>query len=108
MKAPCAACPFRRDSLPGWLGDATPEDFMAAVLGDAPMPCHETIDYSDPGWKEAWLEGRKGKGCAGSHVFFANIHKLSRDPSRPALPADRVRVFARPQEFLSHHQRKPY
>jgi len=102
-KKPCGDCPFRRVSTPNHLGASTPEEFVATALADVPMPCHLTIDYDDPEWKEKWLQGQEGKFCAGSLVFAANMCKLSRDPARPKLPADREKVFSWPAEFLKHH-----
>lgn len=103
MKTPCKECPFRRKSMKGWLGDSTPEQFMATTMADVHMPCHKTLDYSDPQWAEKWVEGEAGEGCAGAHIFFANICKRSRDRSRPILPKDKKSVFSLPQEFIDHH-----
>lgn len=100
---PCAECPFRRTSLPSYLGADNPVDFITTALADYPMPCHLTIDYNDPKWKTQWEGGRKGRLCAGAAIFFANLCKLSRDRDRPTLPADRELVFAHPREFLAHH-----
>ena len=115
LKEPCNQCPYRRKSLAGFLGSANPEEFMEATLKDYPMPCHKTINYHDPDWKEAWEElvaddilnkeraDTKEKHCAGAAIFFANIVKWSRDPMRPKLPADRELVFTGPVEFIAHH-----
>lgn len=100
---PCAECPFRRASLPGYLGSDTPENFIATALADYPMPCHLTVDYSDPEWRAKWERAGEGRLCAGAAIFFANLCKLSRDRDRPALPVDRALVFAHPGEFLAHH-----
>jgi hypothetical protein len=100
---PCAECPFRRASLPGYLGADNPAGFIATTMADYSMPCHSTIDYSDPQWKVKWDAGRIGRLCAGAAIFFANMCKLSRDRDRPTLPADRELVFAHPREFLAHH-----
>lgn len=100
LKSPCDQCPFRRKSIPGWLGADTPENFIETTMADYPMPCHSTVDYEDPGWFENLDEAQ---ACAGALVFFANLCKLSRDPKRPKLPADHEWVFSRPEEFLEHH-----
>lgn len=102
LKKPCNQCPFRKKSLPGWLGDASPEQFMATVMQDHEMPCHSTVDYSDPRWRRS-LSTKKVSYCKGSLIFFANICKLSRDRDRPtAEPSEDV--FRSPQEFLNHHK----
>ena len=106
---PCNDCPFRKTALPGWLGDDTPEGFMATTMADHPMPCHQTVNYDRPGWKTEIADGRQPKArlCAGALIFFSNIAKLSRDPSRPRLPADRETVFTSPQSFIDHHSALP-
>ncbi len=110
---PCPQCPFRRKSAPGWLGAATPEELMAAAINDYPLPCHMTLDYQDPDWKEKWEKDVRSNTdgtmhyCAGAAVFFANRFQRSRDPKRPRLPVDRDNVFSAPQEFIWHHASSP-
>lgn len=106
---PCNACPYRRKGMQGWLGASDPEGFMETTMADYPMPCHQTIDYEDPKWKEKWeaqsrnaIEG-KAKLCAGALIFFANIGKVSRLRNRPRLPADEELVFSSPAEFEAYH-----
>lgn len=100
---PCQACPFRRQSLPGWLGNSSSEEFMQQTLADLAMPCHKTIDYEDADWSIKWADKETGKLCAGALIFFANICKRSRDPARPAVAADRSLVFSSAAEFVAHH-----
>ena len=106
-KAPCKQCPFLRNSLPGYLGEDSPDEFIATTHADHPMPCHSTVDYTDHDWKMLWdrLAG-PGKLCAGALIYFANICKISRWPDRPRRAADKVKVFATPTEFLKHHKRE--
>jgi hypothetical protein len=84
---PCGDCPWRRDSLAGWLGTDTPEEWLQNVHGEARIECHTKI----------------GAQCAGAAIYRANVCKLVRDPEALKLPADRTRVFARPSEFIEHH-----
>lgn len=102
VKKPCNDCPFRKASLAGWLGASTPHQFISTTMADHPMPCHLTVDYSDPAWK-AKLDTSGASYCAGALTFFANIFKLSRDLDRPRMPRSDA-VFASPQEFLDHHE----
>lgn len=49
---PCTDCPFRRTSLPGWLGEwSGPDELSAHVLAGNRYPCHLTMnsrsDYDD-------------------------------------------------------------
>src|SRR5262245_31999901 len=104
---PCSECPLRRKSGKGWLGAANPRDFMDSLMSDYPMPCHKTIDYEDPLWKEKWEEGAAGKLCAGALIFFANIGKVSRDRFRQRMAGNSAEVFTRPDEFVEHHESAP-
>ena len=102
LKEPCRDCPFRRKSVPGWLGADTPENFIETTLADYEMPCHLTVNYEDPAW---FQDLSAAQACAGASIFFANICKLSRDPKRLKLPPDTEKVFASKTEFLTHHER---
>lgn len=86
---PCGDCPFRRNSVPGWLGGSSPRDFIGLALGDGIYPCHSKI----------------GPQCAGLAIFRANICKAPRDPKALQLKPDKNKVFSWPQEFLHHHSR---
>lgn len=104
--SPCAACPFRRSALPGWLGGLTPEEFLQMAQSETRMPCHlhcpDGINYAEPGPAE-----RSAAQCAGRAVYWANQIKMRRDPNLLELPPDRTSVFTWPQEFLEHHRRNP-
>lgn len=102
MSNPCGGCPFRKKSIPGYTGDSTPTEFLGAVLYDVAMPCHRTIDYVDPKWKEKWELRKAGKHCVGAATFFANMCKRSRDRERPEAK-ESAKVFANPTEFAEHH-----
>ncbi len=71
MKTPCKVqcpqCPFRSDSLPGWLGSYTPETIPPTLWRNAAFLCHSKVDYDAPGWR-AKAE-RSGKLCRGALVF---------------------------------------
>lgn len=103
-KVPCNDCPFRRRSMPGWLGAGSPESFIHCINTDDPLPCHQTIDYEDPNWKEKWVEEQQGSMCAGALILMANMQKLPRDRGFPRLPQDKETVFATAQEFVCYHR----
>jgi len=103
LNKPCNECPFRRDSLPGYLGNySSPEEFIAETMSDTEQPCHMSVDYEDPDWVSSL--GDKANHCYGSLVFFRNICKMSRDPDRPRAEANHDEVFSSPSEFTSHHK----
>lgn len=89
IKKPCHDCPWRRDSIKGWLGAGDPDDWIILVHSDEKIPCHAL----------------KGPQCAGAAIFRANMCKLPRDPEVLRLPADREAVFADNAEFTKHHMR---
>lgn len=85
---PCSDCPWRRDSLPGWLGSGTPASWVAAAHSDEKIPCHV----------------HSNQQCAGSSIYRANVCKVSRDATVLRLPADREAVFEHQAEFKGHHR----
>lgn len=90
-KRPCSDCPWSPNSLAGWLGDMTAQEWLAAAHGEARVDCHALI----------------GPQCAGMAIYRANVCKLPRDPEQLRLPADRTLVFAGPVAFRDHHTRLP-
>ena len=84
----CSDCPFSRESLRGWLGGLSVDDWLGVAHSDAPSDCHV-------------LEGAQ---CAGVAIYRANVGKLPRDPSILRLPRDIDNVFASPMEFREHHE----
>lgn len=90
-KRPCSDCPWSRDALPGWLGGASPEEWVACAHGDDPVPCHALT----------------GAQCAGIAIYRANVAKLPRNPETLRLPPDREAVFSSPVQFGLHHEGAP-
>ena len=90
-KRPCSDCPWSPKSLPGWLGNMTVEEWIAAAHGEARVDCHTLI----------------GPQCAGFAIYRANVCKRPRDPDQLRLPADRTLVFANAPAFRDHHRRLP-
>lgn len=90
-RRPCSDCPWARKSLRGWLGSATPDEWLKEAHGEARIECH-TRDRAQ---------------CAGAAIYRANVCKSVRDPKAFRLPPDSVRVFATPSEFAEHHTIDP-
>ncbi|WP_187967900.1 hypothetical protein [Aquibium microcysteis] len=106
LTEPCKECPFRRNSMPGWLGPWEPTDLLAAIKV-APFPCHRTIkadmSFDDPGAAKLEL-------CAGAALFL----NYKMEVSRCKVTADHQftlatsltkdeRVFADDTSLLDHH-----
>ncbi len=90
-RKPCSDCPFARRARPGWLGNASAQQWMDfAHIADGEAECHITTNQL----------------CAGLAIYRANVCKSPRN-AKLILPADTEKVFAWPTEFLDHHlQRK--
>lgn len=96
---------MRRKSLPGWLGATTPDEFIAAMHSDLPMPCHAAVDYSDPNWKDKLADVPQ---CSGQAIYLSNVCKIPRPmisgiPVALTLPKDHELVFSSPADFLKYH-----
>lgn len=105
-KKPCAECPFRRKSAPGYLGAHTFDEFFDRFKHDRVMECHMTVDYeSDEKTHLEQIEDGDASYCAGALIMFRNQCKVSRDPDRPEMPKDVENVFQWNHEFEEHHDR---
>jgi hypothetical protein len=104
---PCAACPFRRDSLPGYLGEATgdPQSFVFSIWSEAVrQPCHLAVDWES---SSAQREARRAPLCRGALIAMRNCAKMPVDAEvglavRNTDP-DRETVFSHIGEFIAHH-----
>lgn len=108
---PCNFCPFRKGSAQGWLGTYTPELILSHIMGETPFPCHITVDYENPNWRETlFTADTKVQACAGFLIMQRKFAKLSRDTLTAchSMRLDRnhpdVMSWA---EFVEHHERKP-
>lgn len=85
---PCSDCPWSRNSVPGWLAQSTPIEWLEYAHGETLLECHTLIPQQ----------------CAGAAIYRANVCKVPRDKTQLQLPADEIRVFANQQEFYDHHK----
>lgn len=100
LKHPCATCPFRKSSTPGHLGGSPAHTFIGQVNGPFYIPCHSTIDYSDPEWNKS--KAMAVPHCAGAAIFRANTG--TPEVAGVKIDADKETVFASHAEFLAHHE----
>jgi hypothetical protein len=84
---PCGDCPWRRDSLAGWLGSMTADEWLQAAHGETRIECHTLL----------------GAQCAGSAIYRRNVCKQTRTETL-RLDADRVKVFDDHRAFKKHHE----
>jgi len=91
---PCRECPWRRKSVPKFLGGFEATQWTALANSDDFVLCHVTNKHEDE---------TKDPQCAGSSIYRANTCKLSRNPDVLRLPTDRDTVFSFRTEFEAHH-----
>lgn len=106
-KTPCLECPWRRESLPGWLGGYEAEWFAERVRAAHPINCHMALD---DGKSHTLSEGvilETYPLCAGALITQRNMCAVPRDPvMREAVASverDTETVFFHPSEFINHH-----
>ena len=102
-KSPCAECPWRKESIPGFLGPYDAEKWSEMAHSEAPIACHMTIDFVEEG-QGAW-DDPKIRQCAGAAIFRTNTFKKPRHPKIATLPRSE-KVFSNSREFLAHHAQR--
>jgi hypothetical protein len=104
MKKPCKECPYLKNSLPGYLGDASyyPELFLNQLETPVLHPCHTAIN-----WEEATAEEIENAPiCTGALQFMNNTCKSSRyggTRTKQHQAGKNANVFDRRSEFIKHH-----
>lgn len=100
-KEACRECPMRRNSIAGYLGGYSVENYLAILHSDAEIACHMS-----PGFHTR--EREKQRGCTGVSAYRANVSKMPRgDHARESVELigpNREDFFATPQEFADHHK----
>lgn len=94
QKRPCANCPFRKDSLKGWLGS----ERMEEILNQGVFACHKTLNRGD----------RNRKQCAGhmlikgkENEFVELAHRLGM-VKEMGLSGEEL-IFDTERELIDHH-----
>ena len=103
MGEPCKACPFRRDSARGYLGNSTTvESFFDPIWNEVHLqPCHKAVDW-DAGEKPSETTPL----CQGVVQMMKNAGKLPRIQrlAKSVKTAKRNdEVFNFPHEFKEYH-----
>lgn len=96
-KVPCAECPWRKASAPGWLGGYTAEDYADDVQSNLLPSCH--LRDHGPETPETAL-------CVGSAHTSANACIMPYgDAQREAVAqvGQNADCFRNPGEFYAHH-----
>lgn len=107
-KKPCSDCPFRKNSLPGWLGDyENAQDLHNLVMTqEAPFPCHLTHEDEDISFTEAGNEDHPL--CAGALLYMRKAFKLPRNKViaeiSKSLDIKEMENILSVPEFFKHHE----
>jgi hypothetical protein len=94
----CNDCPFRKKSVPGWLGPWENAWHIMQSVYHNYFPCHKTIKYD--GITKGTIP------CAGALIFCKNIMKLPRDPMMCGEVEKSDLIFQTEAEMMLHHKRK--
>lgn len=102
---PCSECPWRRKSLPGYLGPFGPEKWIEIIHSEAPIACHLTLRGTRGKTAEEIYAMPTVRQCAGAAIYRNNVLKSSRNPTAAdhVFEEDPKTVFARDIEFIAHH-----
>lgn len=100
---PCAECPWRKDSLQGYLGGQSAMMYADAVAENEIPACHlQDHGPDDP----------KSSMCAGALAVAANAciepHKTPGATAAKKLVGRRSDVFAHPKFFYEYHTGKAW
>lgn len=87
IKKPCRDCPFRKDTLKGWLG----EERMTEILAADSFVCHKKTDMQ----------------CAGHMLINGAANGFVRLAGRLGIELDltgKAQVFDSRAECIAHHK----
>lgn len=115
LKRPCANCPFRKDSLPSWLGEARAEEIADAVLGrpGVTFACHRTTKFEEGDEGEEHTPHPDEQHCAGAMILADRTGAANqmlqiaerlgiRNPDDLDPDAEEL-VFSDGDDFIDHH-----
>lgn len=107
VKQACRECPFRRASVPGWLGESShdPKGFIAPHWNaDLPLPCHMTVNWESTSSQE---RAATAPLCFGLLTMMKNSCKSPRNPELAntvrGMERNTDEFFGFIQEFIAHH-----
>lgn len=107
-RKPCKECPFKRDSVKGYLGQAeSPDQFIGPHWhGTEHLPCHMLVDWESASDSDTLASTMT---CEGFAIMCSNSLKLPRnkqdsDYVKTRAP-DHKNIFSHVGEFLDHHKK---
>lgn len=116
LTKPCLKCPFRKDSLKGWLGRHRAigiSDGITRMQGT--FACHETVEYVDceDDTDDGTRKTKDTQHCARALMMLEKLeqpNQMMRISERLGLYDRRkldmnANVFDTPKQFISHHSK---
>lgn len=103
LKSPCRECPFRKTSIPGWLGPDSPAEVIAQVHSEGGYGCHMLLEGR--GDEDGVVPREEAEHCAGAMLHANLTHKQYRNKEmaehQGRISKCKVKVMG--WEFLEHH-----
>ncbi|MDA9557779.1 DUF6283 family protein [Vibrio sp.] len=95
MRSPCKSCPFRKDSMVGWLGS----ERMEEILNQDRFVCHKTVDYESDNTADR-------KQCAGHMLLLKTenlFYRFSIALNQDLKLSGQELIFKSKQDCIEHH-----
>ena len=74
LRKACSNCPFKKDSLNGWLGEARAREIVHSITAQqGTFSCHKTTEYDDETGDNR--ETDSSQHCAGAMIFLEYLEK---------------------------------
>jgi hypothetical protein len=103
MKHICEQCPYKIESLKGWLGNAkSPLDFLNQLQLNTLHPCHTKIRWDNVKAKDI----KNAPLCKGALHFLNNTCTLHRNievQNQQKVAGKSDKVFKTKMDFINHH-----
>lgn len=106
LKKPCKDCPFRKDSLKGWLGKERASEVANYANNDKTFPCHKTTrgkESSEQQCAGALLLSKK-QGKLNNNWLFRFAQRIGLFKANE-LSGEEL-IFDNEEEMSEHHSSK--
>lgn len=109
-KTPCNDCPFRKDSLIGWLGQKRAEQIAANIYEhDITFQCHKTLEKGNTNGVEELcagaiiLDAKQNNSTMEKPIFSNKMHRLMKLLFPDLEIKNEKVIFETIQDFVKHH-----
>ncbi len=79
-KEACGECPFKKNSMAGWLAEYSTQDLHTLVMSEQPFPCHMTHQEG-----VSFEKAKELPLCAGALAYMRKNCKSPRDKEHAEL-----------------------